>query len=260
MTDTERLPEWLGEFKEAHEETSGPTGVGTIVNYTVEGDRSGTLEIVEWDPPNRMAWDGPPLPWAGGGARPRGSHTLAEAGKGRTLLVSRYEPELTGDLGLPAAVLELVVAASTSKGCADPEGGAGGESVTLTSQAIVWEFFERIEKEDTEGVLELLDPGVVMLGTHGGLDAHLVVRGSDALLEYLQEVEQFWEEFEVEVERVIVSDDKGVAFLWETARGRGEISLQNETAMVFKIRDGRIAEVQGYLDRDEALGAAGLSE
>jgi hypothetical protein len=54
------------------------------------------LEIVEWDPPNKVAWDGPPLPWAGGGTRPRGSHSLTEAGEGRTLLVSRYQPELIG--------------------------------------------------------------------------------------------------------------------------------------------------------------------
>ena len=98
VSATERIPEWIGEFKEAHEETDGPTGVGAVVHYTVEGDRSGTFKLVEWTPPHRLAWDGPPLPWAGGGARPRGSHTLTEAGEGRTLLVSRYEPELIGTL------------------------------------------------------------------------------------------------------------------------------------------------------------------
>lgn len=98
LGDAERIPEWIGEFKAAHLESDGPAGVGSIVRYTVKGDRSGTMEIVEWDPPHRVGWDGPPLPWAGGGARPRGSHALAEAGEGRTLLVSRYQPELTGTL------------------------------------------------------------------------------------------------------------------------------------------------------------------
>jgi uncharacterized protein YndB with AHSA1/START domain len=97
VSDAERLPEWLGEFEAAHEESDGPTGVGTVVRYTLKsGHRSGTFEIVEWDPPRRMAWDGRPLRWAGGAARPRGSHTLAETGEGRTSLVSRYQPELTG--------------------------------------------------------------------------------------------------------------------------------------------------------------------
>ena len=42
-----------------------------------------------------IAWV-PPLRWAGGAARPRGSHELVEAGDDRTLLVSRYHPELSG--------------------------------------------------------------------------------------------------------------------------------------------------------------------
>lgn len=100
LADAERIPEWIGEIKAAQVESDGPVGIGTVLRYTVEGDRSGTWEVVEWDPPRRVAWDGPPLPWAGGGARPRGSHSLAEAGDGRTLVVSRYEPELTGTLVL----------------------------------------------------------------------------------------------------------------------------------------------------------------
>lgn len=97
VADTERMSEWIGEFKSAHDESPGPKGVGSVVRYTVEpGDRTGTFEIVEWDPPRRLAWDGPPLAWAGGAARPRGSHTLAELDEGRTQLISRYEPELTG--------------------------------------------------------------------------------------------------------------------------------------------------------------------
>jgi uncharacterized protein YndB with AHSA1/START domain len=101
MTDTERLPEWLGEWVAAREETDGPTRLGTVVRYTLEqGNRSGTIEIVEWDPPHRMGWEGEPLRWAGGGARPRGLHTLTETGPGRTLFVGRYRPELTGTQAL----------------------------------------------------------------------------------------------------------------------------------------------------------------
>jgi uncharacterized protein YndB with AHSA1/START domain len=97
ITDSERLPEWFAEFEAAHEESDGPVGVGSVVRYTVApGHRSGTFEIVEWDPPRKLAWDGPPLRWAGGGGRPRGSHALTQAGEGRTLFVGHYRPELTG--------------------------------------------------------------------------------------------------------------------------------------------------------------------
>jgi uncharacterized protein YndB with AHSA1/START domain len=101
LTDFERIPEWLGEFETAHAETPAPTGRGTIIRCTINpGARSATFEVVAWEPPRWVAWDGPPLRWAGGSARPRGSHELSDAGSGRTLVVSRYEPELTGTQAL----------------------------------------------------------------------------------------------------------------------------------------------------------------
>jgi ketosteroid isomerase-like protein len=132
--------------------------------------------------------------------------------------------------------------------------------MTLTPEVLIRKLFERVAADDNEGILELVDPGVVWLGTRGGLDAQRVVRGSEAFLGYIREIEQTWEQFDVELERVIASDDTGVAFLREIARGRDAIDLQNETAVVFRIQGGRIAEVRGYLDRGEALEAAGLRE
>ena len=97
IADEERLPEWFAEFESVRKESDGPDGIGTILRYTLKpGRRSDIIEIVEWDPPRRLAWDGPPLRSMGGGLRPRGSHELTEAGEGRTLLVSRYHPELSG--------------------------------------------------------------------------------------------------------------------------------------------------------------------
>jgi ketosteroid isomerase-like protein len=34
--------------------------------------------------------------------------------------------------------------------------------------------------------------------------------------------------------------------------------VQNDTAAILKVRQERIVEMTGYLDRDEALGAAGF--
>jgi uncharacterized protein YndB with AHSA1/START domain len=97
ISDPERAPRWLGEFESARTESEGPTGVGTVVHYTVApGHRSGTFEIVEWDPGHRLAWDGPPLAWGGGAARPRGSLEVVDAGERHTLFTGRYQPELSG--------------------------------------------------------------------------------------------------------------------------------------------------------------------
>jgi hypothetical protein len=96
LTDTTRLPEWFAEFAAARDDPDSPAGVGAVVHYTLKGNRSGIFETVEWDPPRRVAWDGPPLRAPGGAFRPRGSHELADAGEGRTLVKSHYRPEASG--------------------------------------------------------------------------------------------------------------------------------------------------------------------
>jgi uncharacterized protein YndB with AHSA1/START domain len=97
ISDPERLPEWFEEFESAHQESAGPPGLGTIVGYTIaQGHRSGTFETTEWEPESKLSWDGPPLRWAGGGARPRGSFELSDAGEGRTLFTGHFRPELSG--------------------------------------------------------------------------------------------------------------------------------------------------------------------
>jgi hypothetical protein len=91
------MPDWIAELSAASDEPDRPDGVGAVVHYMLEhGDRSGTFEIVEWDPPRRVAWDGPPLRAVGGAFRPRGSHELTGAGEGRTLVKSHYRPEVSG--------------------------------------------------------------------------------------------------------------------------------------------------------------------
>lgn len=99
VSDFERLPEWLEEFERVVKESDGPIGIGTVFRYTLSpGNRSATLQVVDWQPGWRFAWDGPPLRSRGGGARPRGFTEVTAAGEGRTRLVTHYQPQLTGIL------------------------------------------------------------------------------------------------------------------------------------------------------------------
>jgi|SRR5262245_15641292 len=101
VSDAERFPDWLEEFRAVTKESEGPVGEGTVFRYTLDpGDRSGTAEWVEWKPGQRLAWDGPPLRRRGGGIRPRGSFEVIQIGPGRTRFISRYRPELTGTMAL----------------------------------------------------------------------------------------------------------------------------------------------------------------
>ena len=124
----------------------------------------------------------------------------------------------------------------------------------------VQRFLDLVVAQDTSALADMLDPEVVWFGTHGGLDEGQVLRGPAAVLEYMIEIQEPWEVFGVEIERIIEAGDAVVVFMRETGRARhGGPEVQNDTAMIFKVRRERVVEITGYLDRDEALRAAGAA-
>jgi ketosteroid isomerase-like protein len=60
----------------------------------------------------------------------------------------------------------------------------------------------------------------------------------------------------------VIEADGVVVALWnETVRIRDSQSdIESSTASLIKVRDGRVVEMRGYMDRDEALRAAGLKD
>ena len=109
---------------------------------------------------------------------------------------------------------------------------------------------------------ELLDPNVEMHGTVGGLEEGRVAHGFPEMLrEFENEDLEAWEERRLEPEEFLHVGDLVVVRLHEYRRGRGSgVELENDTAVVVTVREGRIVRVQGYMDQDAALKAAGLSD
>jgi ketosteroid isomerase-like protein len=133
--------------------------------------------------------------------------------------------------------------------------------MTPEALAAVRAFVDLTAAGDFARLSDILDPDVVFFGTRGGLDEKRVLRGPDAVLEYLRdEIQDPWDRYDVEAERLIEVGDTVVVFLHETAQPRrGDFEMQSDTAMVFKVRRQRIVEATGYLDRGEALKAARLT-
>ena len=125
------------------------------------------------------------------------------------------------------------------------------------SAGLIERFYELAAAGDAEAMRDCLDPEVVWLGTRGGLDEDQVVRGPDAVLAYMREIETTWQRLSVEIERTVERGDTVVAFLRETGRARhGGPEVETRTALVVRVREGRMLEIRGYLDRDEAMRAA----
>ena len=127
---------------------------------------------------------------------------------------------------------------------------------------IIRRFAEVFETGDLERVVsEFFDPEIEWRTSAEDPDA-ATHRGTEAYKRY---VEQWWESFEglhAEVEEYIdAGDDRVVAWIRWTGRGRTSgVEADWHLAIIYTMRDGKIARAEEYFDRAEALEAAGLRE
>jgi ketosteroid isomerase-like protein len=101
--------------------------------------------------------------------------------------------------------------------------------------------------------IELLTP----LGAIGGIS-----EGPEDIRRFFTDIEDTSPDFRLELERVeAIGEDRVLAFLRMSASGRTSgIPTDAPTANLYDFLDGKIRRVQIFLDRDEALEAAGLGE
>jgi ketosteroid isomerase-like protein len=72
---------------------------------------------------------------------------------------------------------------------------------------------------------------------------------------------QAWESYVVDVDGFIDAGDEVVSLVRVKARvGPDAVPVEHRPAAVWSFRAGKVSHVRFYLERDEALGAAGLSE
>ena len=127
---------------------------------------------------------------------------------------------------------------------------------------VVREAFEAFQEGDREKTARLVDPEAELHGTVGGLGEGRVYHGLAQIIdEFENEDLEAWEVRRLEPEEFIDAGDLVVVLLHEYRRGRGSgVERETDTAVVLAVREGRVVRMQGYMDRDAALAAAGLSE
>jgi len=131
--------------------------------------------------------------------------------------------------------------------------------MSATAEELITELSAALNSGDLDRAVGLTHPDVVQYGTVGGMDQDLVLRGQAAVLDYWDDVGETWASLTYEPERIISSDAVIVVFWRETARSsRSDLEVETQTAAVFKVRDRKIVEIRGYMDREEAIRAAGL--
>ena len=124
---------------------------------------------------------------------------------------------------------------------------------------IVRRFGECWERLDWDGMRGLVDPDVEQHGTIGGVEEGSVMHGVGEIRRQYEREDESWDEHRVEIQDLFDAGDQVVVFQREYQRGKSSgIDLVVDAAVVVGVRHGRIVRIQGYMDRDAALEAAGL--
>jgi ketosteroid isomerase-like protein len=118
-------------------------------------------------------------------------------------------------------------------------------------------------RQDVEAFLATLSPDVEWEDAVFWSEPMRVYRGRDEVRQWFERaLIEPWESFQLEVEEVIpASEDRLVAGGFVAGRGRGSgAEVKVHGWLTFWITDGLISRRRVFLDRAEALEAAGLSE
>ncbi len=121
--------------------------------------------------------------------------------------------------------------------------------------------FVAFERLDVEAGLEFVDPEIVFQSAIvSGADGS-TYRGYDGLREWAKESDAAFEELRTVPQEFRDLGDDVLILGHITAKGRGSgAPVESPAAFLSTLRDGRVVRVRGFLDWDEALEAAGLTE
>jgi ketosteroid isomerase-like protein len=121
--------------------------------------------------------------------------------------------------------------------------------------------FEALNRDGVTGLLPFLDDDVEWISIPGFLPDAQDYRGHEGVVRWFERIEESFEDPGWEAEEVIDADDH--VFVATRARGRGKSSGAPVEITVFHavtVANGRVARLESYLQRDQALQAVGLED
>ncbi len=124
---------------------------------------------------------------------------------------------------------------------------------------IVRRMMDAFLAADFQTALSFYAPDVEWDGSN--LPDGQIGRGHQAILDHLTRWAEAWNDWTVEVERVVeAGGNQVIVFTRERGRSDSGITMDERHAELYTLRDGKIVRRQGFSDPNQALEAAGLSE
>ena len=127
------------------------------------------------------------------------------------------------------------------------------ENVAVVRKAIAYEYYGVGDHAEAEAIF---DPQVVLNPIDEGPSS-----GFDAMRADMERWASVFDELKVTFEEIIDAGEQVVVVAYHQGRGR-ESGIEVDTRFyeVYTLREGKVARVDEYIERAEALEAAGLSE
>jgi ketosteroid isomerase-like protein len=127
---------------------------------------------------------------------------------------------------------------------------------------VVRACIEAFQGGNVEMALDALDPEIEWHATVGGIDEGRVYRGREEVVQGFVDYFAVWERMEMRAVKYLdAGEENVVVFHHEVAKGRESgVVVETDTGTVQTVRDGKIVRVRSYMDRNQALEAAGLRE
>jgi hypothetical protein len=112
---------------------------------------------------------------------------------------------------------------------------------------------EALNQGDVSVVLELFDPDIEGHEPGDSPDAG-TYQGRDSFERFLRGWIDSFERFRVEPEQVVARDDKLIAIVHQSGRGRASgVRVEGRLAHVWTVKDGRAVRFESVSDPDAAL-------
>ena len=125
---------------------------------------------------------------------------------------------------------------------------------------IVRRLHEALNRGDLDDAVQYMHPEVELRPGIVAPDQRSLYRGRDGVKRFFETIYDAFEEVRAEIEETIDAGEQVFAVERWRVRGRDGIELDFEVIDVYTFRDGLMVRAEGFLDRAEALEAAGLSE
>jgi uncharacterized protein len=132
-----------------------------------------------------------------------------------------------------------------------------GENVEIVRTA-----FAAFDRGDIDAVLQLCDEDIVITQPPELPGVSAEQRGHRGVLEALAIWPEQWDDYRVELLRVAAAPG-GKVFVTQRSSGRGKqsgVGVDMDFSFVFTLREGKITEWRLFVQEEQALEAAGLSE